>query len=319
MIIIPRVVNKKVKQQSKQNEVAYCRRCQKTKSINSFYIATNPMIDKNGYMSVCKDCCNEIYYEYFNIHNNLEVALQLTCESLDVCFNKEALKQTKSQVESYLEKGKKSDAIFGYYKSKLGSTGKNNANIESFRYKDSDIIVQDDIQESYINKDVDISNDVIKYWGKNLEIWEYEFLSEEKYKIETSFECPDYGMEMLMRDICFINLDIERIRQNGEKGDVSKLIETRSKLMNDAKMKPIQATGAEANDQVSFGTLIKKWENESPVPQKLDDEMKKYIDTYMVGHLAKMQGLNCDAVDIYEKSLKDYTIDFEELDNKDDE
>ena len=89
----------------------------------------------------------------------------------------------------------------------------------------------------------EITNDIVKYWGKGKDSWEYEFLDREMTKITTSFECPDYSMEMLMRDICFVNLSIERIRQDLEKGDIAKLIKTRSELMNDANMKPVQATG----------------------------------------------------------------------------
>jgi len=89
--------------------------------------------------------------------------------------------------------------------------------------------------------------------------------------------------------------------------------------MTDANMKPVQATGAEANDQITFGTLIKKWENEKPIPSHLDDEMKKYIDTYMVGHLAKMEGFNNDLVNKYNESLKEYTIDLNSLDDEEDD
>jgi hypothetical protein len=138
----------------------------------------------------------------------------------------------------------------------------------------------------------------------------------------SSFECPDYGMEMIMKDICIINLEIEKIRQ--EKKDsankiITNLIKTRSDLMNDANMKPIQSTGADASDQITFGTLIKKWENERPIPQPMDDEMKKYIDTFMVGHLAKMEGLHNEFTELYDREISKYTIDFNELNNEADE
>jgi len=306
----------------------------KHKSQTNFYEATNPMLDKNGFMSICRECCNQIYEDYFSIHNILEVALQLTCQDLDIRFSAEALKQTQSHIESLLTKGKKADRVLGYYKSKLSSTNKSNEKMDTFRYKDSDFnYIKDNMETTSINMNTDMSKnqelydydgipeETVKYWGKNRENWEYDFLVEEIFKIKSSFECPDYGMEMIMKDISFINLDIEKIRQEGKdtKGEINKLIETRSKLMNDANMKPVQATGAEANDQVTFGTLIKKWENEKPVHETLDDEMKKYIDVYMVGHLAKMMNLNNETVDKYEDSLKEYTIDFDSIQNEDEE
>jgi len=47
--------------------------------------------------------------------------------------------------------------------------------------------------------------------------------------------------------------------------------------------------------------------------------MKKYIDTYMVGHLAKMEGLHNEFTDMYDKALKPWTVDFSNLDNDEDD
>lgn len=299
----------------------YCRKCRKIMPTSNFYETTIPMIDTNGYMSVCKSCCNKIYDSYFALYNNMEKAMYYTCQDLDLMFSKEALKHTQTNVESLLQKGKNVNAVFGIYKSKLSSTCKINSQLDSLRFVNSDSItkIENNIGDMSNIGDFQLTDEMISYWGKSKEPWEYEFLDNEMTKITASFECPDYGMEMIMRDICFINLNIERIRLGLDKGDITKLIETRSKLMNDAKMKPIQATGAESNEQVTFGTLIKKWETEKPIPVTLDDEMKKYIDTYMIGHLAKMQGFNCELVAKYERAIKEYTIDFNEIDSEDDE
>jgi hypothetical protein len=313
--------------------------CEKHRPPSKFYDATNPMIDKNGLMSVCRDHCNEIYNNYFSIYNNLEIALQLTCQDLDVRFSKEALKQTQSHIEKLLSQGKKAEVVFGYYKSKLSSTGKTNERLDCFRYKDSDFnCITDNTVELYNNpneinntidnleendNNFDVTLDIIKYWGRNKESWEYEYLEEEMYKIKTSFECPDYGMEMIMRDICYINLDVEKIRQSGKdnKGDVNKLIETRSKLMNDAKIKPIQSSGAEANDQITFGTLIKKLENERPTDEPLDewkdpDNFEKWHKIF-VGHLADMNDIDNETVREYKELIKPYTVIREDEENGD--
>jgi hypothetical protein len=123
-------------------------------------------------------------------------------------------------------------------------------------------------------------------------------------------------MEMIMKDICFINLDIEKVRQNIEKGDITKLIETRGKLMNDAKMKPIQATGAEANDQITFGMLIKKLENDKPTDEPLDewkdpDNFNRWLKIF-VGHLADMNDIDNEAVKEYKEIIKPYSVSRDE-------
>ena len=110
-----------------------------------------------------------------------------------------------------------------------------------------------------------------------------------------------------------------KIRQGLEKGDITKLIESRSKLMNDGNLKPVQSTGADKNEKLSLGVFIKKWENEKPIRQEIDDEMKRYIDTYMVGHLAKMEGLNNETVKKYDEAIKDYTINFSDIHSEEDD
>ena len=317
---------KKAKVVSGEN---YCRMCQKMLSLDKFYEATNPFLDKNGFMSICRVHCNEIYSHYFSIYNNMEKAIRLTCQDLDIRFSVKALEQVQSHIDKLLSTGKKADSVFGYYKSKISSISKNNEGIDSFRYKDSDdIVIQDKLngidEDEIINFELSESNfelteSIVKHWGKNRKLWEYEFLEEEIFNLKTDFECPDYGMEMIMKDICFINLEIEKIRQGLEKGEITKLIESRSKLMNDGNLKPVQSTGADKNEKLSLGVFIKKWENEKPVRQEIDDEMNKYIDTYMVGHLAKMEGLANDAVKKYDESIKDYTINLNSINNEEDD
>ncbi|MCK9319237.1 hypothetical protein [Methanoculleus sp.] len=317
----------KTKQPEKVSGEAYCRKCQETKDLNHFYTATNLFLDANGYMSICRDCCNDIYNHYFSIYNDMKKALDYICQDLDVRFSEQVFSQTQSHIEKLISNGKNTNTVFGYYKSKLGSTGKNNEKIDSFRYKDSDHLQEilseekdnNNINMIFTKSDFELTEDIVKYWGNNKEAWEYELLEEQMFKLKTDFECPDYGMEMIMKDICFINLDIERIRQGIEKGEITKLIESRSKLMNDGNLKPVQATGADKNEKMSLGVFIKKWENERPITKTLDDEMKRYIDTFMVGHLAKMEGLNNETVRKYEEAIQEYTINFSDVRQYDDE
>ncbi len=323
---MPKVNYNVVKQTPKPvtNEKIYCRKCMRQRSSSTFYECTNPMIDTNGKMSICSDCCNGIYDYYFSIYSSMRDAIIFTCRDLDIRFSERALEQTQSHIDKLRSTNRKSDVVFGYYKSKLSSLSKNNEGIEEFRYKDSEDLInikQDVVNNTTNNTSIELSEsdfilteEIVKHWGKGKDDLDYEFLEDQMYKIKSSFECPDYGMEMIMKDICFINLDIETIRQEGKdvKGDINKLIETRSKLMNDAKMKPIQATGAEANDQITFGMLIKKLENERPTDEPLDewkdpDNFEKWHKIF-VGHLADMNDIENDVTKEYREIIKPYTV-----------
>ena len=93
---------KNVKEVKTVSGEGYCRICMKMHPISYFYECTNPNIDKNGYLSVCRDHCNEIFDNYFSIHNNIDIALKLTCRDLDVRYSEEALKQAQSHVENLM-------------------------------------------------------------------------------------------------------------------------------------------------------------------------------------------------------------------------
>ena len=312
-------VKKKQNKNINKSEV-YCRMCMQYKSASNFYEATNPMIDKNGLMSVCKMCINQLYNHYFSIYGNMREAIHAVCQDLDIRFSEQALEQTQSHIEKLLSRGKAANAVFGYYKSKLGSTGKLNEGYEALRYIDSDSV--ENIYEcpsapAEDSKD-EIASETIDYWGEGRTPWEYNFLENEIHKMKTDFECSDYGMEMIMRDICFMNLEIEKVRMSG-RGDVTKLIEARGKLMNDGNLKPVQSTGADRTEKMSLGMFIKKWEDERPIEKRMDSEMKKYIDTYMIGHLAKMEGLDNEIVRQYEKAIEESTIDLERVSKMEDE
>lgn len=278
-----------------------CQKCRKLKapSSSNYYVNGHPLFNWDKF-EVCKDCTNEYIGEkgsdgyLFRVYSMLAL--------LDKPFLADLWEQRDMEWQKYIP------TLSSFYKgltfkdSVFLGTGK--PTIAQKQTSEGEEIYYEDVLE------------LTKYWGRGYTNEDYQYLEEEKVKLMSSFECPDYGMEMIMRDICFINLEIEKIRQeqkaNGSK-EISNLIKTRSDLMNDAKMKPIQATGADANDQISFGVLIKKWENDRPIPQGLDDEMKSYIDTFMIGHLAKMEGLNNEMTEKYDKALSEFTINFDEI------
>lgn len=281
-----------------------CTACGEKKHIGrDFYASFSPFHKATGKLHICKQCVNDAVKE-----NDMQSFLNML-RSLDKPF-----------IQTLYDSAKNGTSFIGDYFKLI-----NTKDHRFMSWDDSDFEGHKNTKELINNhsseEEYEIDDEISMYWGRGYNDWEYAFLEDERHKLMTSFECPDYGMEMIMKDICFINLEIEKIRQERKEGSsksITNLIKTRSDLMNDANMKPIQSTGAEGNDQITFGTLIKKWENERPVPKPLEDEMKEYIDTFMVGHLAKMEGLNNELTAKYDKALSKYTINFEDI-NKDDE
>lgn len=284
MRLIPRVGKKSKELKSIIIEKAYCRICQETLNASEFYTATNPMIDQNGLMSICKTHCNEIFDNYFAIYNNLEVSLKLTCQDLDVRYSEDALKSAKTHMESLMTKGKKADKIFGYYKSKLSSTNKSNEKMESFRYKDSNFLKQ----ENFDIENEEIDDDLVLFWGRGFNIDDIIFLEAELSAWKQTHKCDNQAEITLLREIC---IKILEIRQAREKGDgVGGLQKELQDLLKTASLDPAKANAASAGKSHDcFGIWVKDIEQFKPAEwyeqqekYKDMDEFIPYIKNYIV-------------------------------------
>lgn len=300
-------MTKSKNEDKEQKDTMVCTCCGNERKLDDYYSSQLFIHKHTGKMSICKDCIwgyvvtNDIDgYDYNRMIDLLQMIDKPYVHSL-----------MEASIDETRKSGKN---VFKIYMKNLGLRQNRHLRWSDSQFPSNNEVIYNSEDDSSVG--IKINKEVMDYWGKGYTKTEYDFLENERFKLMTSFECPDYGMEMLMRDICFINLDIEKVRQERKDNNqktLTNLIETRSKLMNDANMKPIQSTGAEANDQVTFGTLLKKWENERPVPKPLNDEMKEYIDTFMVGHLAKMEGLTNELTEKYDKVLSEYTINFNDI------
>lgn len=258
------------------SDEGYCRKCRKTMVLSNFYDATNTVLDTNGKMSVCSSCCNNLFNEYFSIYNNFEIALQLTCQDLDVRLSKEAIKQVQSQIENAMSKGRKMNKIFGVYKSKLGSTGKNNTGMESFRYKDSDYLIDD----KEISTD-DIDDDLLLFWGKGFEnIDDYIFLETELSSWKQTHRCDNQAEVTLLREICIKILEIRKTREKGD--NVGNLQKELQDLMKTASVDPAKANQASAGkSHEAFGLWVKDIEQFRPAEWFEQQEKYKDMDGFI--------------------------------------
>ena len=91
--------------------------------------------------------------------------------------------------------------------------------------------------------------------------------------------------------------------------ELDKLLRIKSQILGDANLKPVQETGNAANEQVSIGMLIKKFEQEDPIPEDTTPDWIDEMKIWIVGQLARMEGLQSDVTDEYNKELLKYGID----------
>jgi len=106
-------------------------------------------------------------------------------------------------------------------------------------------------------------------------------------------------------------LAAENVRENP--AQYEKMMNVLRNLMTDLNIKPVQETGANALEQATFGNLVKKWENERPIPEPEDefkdvDGIAKYIKTWFTGHFAKMINMEDNSLKMYEEEILKHTV-----------
>lgn len=290
---------------SKQTKKCTC--CDTEKVINStnYYTSYSVLFKstEENRMCICKDCVLELA-EQFKVRFNSDVrGLYELCKLLDVYYE---LKLYNSAI-AQAEKSKKKSNPYQIYFQKALSLPQYNRKT----FIDSEPFDKEKDDE---NISEEIGRDLVEFWGRGLSQSDYDFLEKEYHNLTTRYECDSYSQEVLFQEIANQRLDIKKKRQNGS--GVDKELKTLQDLLGSANIKPVQESNALASDQVTFGTLIKKYENEKPIPEPLGewkdaDWIKKYVLTWFLGHFSKMMGAKNQYSEMYDEEIKKYTVSIE--------
>lgn len=264
-------------------------------------------LESRNFVPYCKDClCSVLDFK----HNTNTILIPL--HLMDRPFLQDVWESTIATKPI----GSASDSsIFGTYLKNI------NLNHKDLTFKDGESEGMETIEEPmFEGQQVKLSKKAIKilqdYWGFGYSNETYDYLENERLKLEMSFECKDQGMRLILNDICWFNYDIFEKRKRGE--DVSKLITSRQALMNDGNLKPMQSSGANATEQLSYGLFMEKVENTRPTgepdPLWADvDGLKKTVRVWFLGHLCSLMGiqnrLSKEYQDEYNAELARHTVE----------
>jgi hypothetical protein len=269
----------------------YCRKCKEEKTEDKFYSATDTFLVSNGFFSICKSCCGEIFKNKLNSETDIKKAIYQTCKILNVAYIPDAIDSAILQLESKKEDGKEGniDSLWGIYKSKIGQFFRVSKSISQtfepsigneFNKEDEQIIIEQEGEDFslYLNRT----------WGKGLSIEDYEFLESELANWKQSHKCDTYSELKLMILICHSQLDIRKAREEG--GDTKTLIKSYQELIKTSNLSPAQADMTQAGKaNETYGMWIKDIENLTPAEYWKDnkifadvDGLKKYFDDYFL-------------------------------------
>lgn len=281
-----------------------CTCCGKEKHIGrDFYASFSPFHKAHGKLHICKQCVVDSVKE-----NDMQSFLNML-RSLDKPF-----------IQNLYESAIGGNSFIGDYFKLINTKDHRHMTWDDSDFEGHKNSKSIDSKKVFDEEEIkDISQDEYKYlksfWGKSFELEELLWLQEEYEDFTNRYECDSKGMELLIKQICLTELDIENRRSNDEK--VDQQLKTLQDLLGSSNLKPVQETGANAVEQESFGTLIKKFEKEKPIPDpdpiwKDVDGIGKYIRTFFFGHMARAIGAENKFQTEYEEELSKYTVNQED-------
>lgn len=323
----------------------YCTRCPRsfTKQKGNFPGAQSPMWRENGgYLPVCRHCVDELYEHYKEHYNTLgdsnaeKSALRRICLKFDIYWSDDIYKMlsktstTNSRVLSYISKSNLYQFVGKTFDDTLDEEAAIDADKAAWMLHQQPDESEDGKEEakspqtSLISQ---IDQDVIEFWGPGLRPDMYvELEQRRRYWMN---HLPDgvelgIGIEALIRQICNLEVDINRDRALGK--SVDKAIGTLNTLLGSAMLKPSQKTdGVDgAAEKTPFGVWIKRWEDKRPIPDP-DPDMQdvdgivRYIDIWLKGHLSKMLGKKNAYSALYEQEISKMRLERPEFDDDDEE
>lgn len=284
---------------------------------------------------ICRDCIDALYEDYFAKCNDTKIAVRQMCRKLDlywneIIFNQVAKKATvRSMMTEYIRKTATNKYAGKSYDDTLLEEGTlwNFDNTSSNVSDTVDIIDEVEEVSDVSLEDYGISDEVAAFWGPgytpemliNLEQRRQYWMSRLPKEIEV-----DIGTEAIIRQLCSLELDINRDRAAGR--SVDKNVNTLNTLLGSACLKPTQKKDdADSSiDNTPFGVWIRRWENQRPIPEP-DPELEdvdgivRYISIWYFGHLCKMLGIKNTYCKLYEDELAKMRIERPEYDDEDDE
>lgn len=153
--------------------------------------------------------------------------------------------------------------------------------------------------------------EIKKIFGSGFSEADYLYLQDQYDDWTARTQVDTKSQETYIVQICFKQLEIWKAQKAGN--DTDKMIKSLNDLMNAANLQPKQSINNTATDNLTYGQLLEKWEEEQPLPDPDPDfadvnKIGKYIRVWFAGGMASALGLKNAYSDEYEKEVEKYTV-----------
>ena len=297
----------------------------------NFPVSYAALYKGTGYLPYCRTCVDTIYNEYFAKCEDAKRAVRQTCRKLDLYWNEQMYESvskkatTRTMMTNYITRTNNLAYAGKSYDDTLLAEGTMWSKTVPVEEEDRTEREPEQTDDTGVTIE-DIPNDVIEYWGPGYTPEMYQELEQRRTywinNLPDDIE-PDVGMEALIRQICNLEIDINKTRAEGR--FVDKQIGMLDKLISSMNLKPGQKTeDNSAFDKTPFGVWIDRWEYRRPVPEvdpelnDFDDIVKK-ISTWFLGHICAMFGFKNKYCKLYEDKIESMRVERNDTEDDDDE
>ena len=283
-----------------------------------FPVSYSYLYKGTGYLPYCKDCVDGMFAAYLQECKDSKVAVRQMCRKLDLYWSEkvyEAVEKqtsTRSMMTSYITKINAVKLASKSYDDTLREEGA--LWLEPKAYSNMETVITGvDISDEELN----VSDDIVLFWGPGYTPSMYMELENRrqywmsKYPQEAEL---DIGTEALIRQICSLEIDINKARMEGK--PIDKYVNSLNTVLGSANLKPTQKKeDADAElEKMPLGVGIQKWEYSRPLPptpkEKRDiNQVIKNITTWYLGHACKMVGIRNSYCKMYEDAMAELRVE----------
>lgn len=278
----------------------YCHKCAQFYNKKDFWEDEQYM---SGYYPVCKHCM-------------VDIAMDFDIKTQKYCLNREGTIKALQMLDLpffedvYIDAVKfetspSADKTFHNSWEYIMQRLRSNERYKGLKFCDS--VIDDKTGKTAET----VRPEIINIFGDGFETMDYIYLQHQYDDLKARTTVDTKSQEIYAVRICFNLLKLWEAERQGK--DTRELDRSLNELMAAANLQPKQNVKNAANDTLTFGQMIEKWEVEKPIPEP-DEEFKdvngigKLIRVFFSGHLAKALGLKNAYSEEYEEEMDKYTV-----------
>jgi len=282
----------------------------------------------SGYLPWCNDCIEEMYDDYRKQLGSDKAAMRRMCMKIDLYWDEaiygmvERTAGVRSRIRSYIGKTNINSHLDKTFDDTIIREESGNTDTPQFCHVSGSAESEAEPEEEY-----EVSDEVRRFWGPGYTPKMYQELEERRSYWVNKFPLGynfDIGEEVLLRQICGLEVDINHDRAAGRSAD--KNVNALNTLLGSANWKPVQKKdGVDTElEKMPLGVGIQTWENLRPLPETGRDKQDvngivKNVTTWLLGHLCKMVGLRNSYCKLYEDEMARLRVGRPEYDEEDDD